>query len=176
MSASAVHASCAVARPRVASSPGAKRAGVGDARRVEARIVHSPTRRSTVARGGELSWDEAEEVLSLECVRRHRVSDATPSRPTRRPRSRIRLPRRRPPDSTSSAVLVRGFHESVSAARVIRKSENLFFSKKSLSPLLLSSLPSDVSAGWATSARPSRFPSETRGPLRCASWRPTAPR
>lgn len=30
--------------------------------------------------------------------------------------------------------------ESVSAARVIRKSENLFFSKKSLSPLLLSSL------------------------------------
>jgi len=75
MSASAVHASCAVARPRVASSPGAKRAGVGDARRVEAdaRLFHYPTRRSTVARGGELSWDEAEEVLSLECVQQHRV-------------------------------------------------------------------------------------------------------
>ena len=75
MRTAAVHVSCAVARPRVASSPGAKRAGVGGSRLVEAeaRLFHYPTRRSTVARGGELSWDEAEEVLSLECVQQHRV-------------------------------------------------------------------------------------------------------
>jgi hypothetical protein len=116
MSASAVHASCAVARPRVASSPGAKRAGVGDARRVEAPIVHSPTRRSTVARGGELSWDEAEEVLSLECVRRHRVSsdpiasDAATAIPD--PPPAAKTPRQR----FIGGPRQRLFYESVSAA------------------------------------------------------------
>jgi hypothetical protein len=139
MSASAVHASCAVARPRVASSPGAKRAGVGDARRVEARIVHSPTRRSTVARGGELSWDEAEEVLSLECVRRHRVSsdpiasDAATAIPDPPPAAKT------PRTHFIGGPRQRLSRESVSAARVIRKSENLSsFPKKSLtsSPLL----------------------------------------
>ena len=69
MIAAAVHAAFVVARPRVASSRGAKHAGVGDPRRVE---TGRPTRRSTVARGGELSWDEAEQVLSLECVQRNR--------------------------------------------------------------------------------------------------------
>lgn len=158
-------------------------------------------RRRVVARGGELSWDEADaELLSLECVPRAPRSAARPAPPERAPFAARRNPRGSAAVASPSirfgrrAVLFLADHLRVGRQANRRAS---FFSRRRRSrlhsssffpslqkdpvaetPLPLSSPPGPFppsSPASATSTRPSRSPSPTRTRRRFACARPTAP-